>query len=132
MNDFTIIRRSLAARKLSTIFTSLSVAVAVALMLVLLMMRDSGRAAFERGSGNMHLLLSADSDPLTAILNSVFLAAPPRRPIEHAKFEQLATRAPWEFFIPTQIGDSYQGLPVFATRASFLQSSSPIRSSHGN
>jgi len=125
MNDFTIIRRSLAARKLSTIFTSLSVAVAVALMLVLLMMRDSGRAAFERGSGNMHLLLSADSDPLTAILNSVFLAAPPRRPIEHAKFEQLATRAPWEFFIPTQIGDSYQGLPVFATTGEFFTKFKP-------
>jgi len=125
MNDFTIIRRSLAARKLSTIFTSLSVAVAVALMLVLLMMRDSGRAAFERGSGNMHLLLSADSDPLTAILNSVFLAAPPRRPIEHAKFEQLAMRAPWEFFIPTQIGDSYQGLPVFATTGEFFTKFKP-------
>lgn len=125
MNDFTIIRRSLAARKLSTVFTSLSVAVAVALMLVLFMMRDSGRAAFERGSGNMHMLLSADSDPLTAILNSVFLAAPPRRPLEHAKFEQLAAKAPWEYFIPTQIGDSYRGLPVFATTGDFFTKFKP-------
>lgn len=124
MNDFTIIRRSLSARRLSTVFTSLSVAVAVALMLLLLMMRDSGRAAFERGTGNMHLLVSADSDPLTAILNSVFLAAPPRRPIEHAKFEQLA-RGPWEWFIPTQIGDSYQGLPVFATTPEFFTKFKP-------
>lgn len=125
MNDFTIIRRSLAARKLSTVFTSLSVAVAVALMLVLFMMRESGRAAFERGSGNMHMLVSADSDPLTAILNSVFLAAPPRRPVEHAKFEQLAGRAPWDYFIPTQIGDSYQGLPVFATTPEFFTKFKP-------
>ncbi len=125
MTDFTIIRRSLAARRLSTVFTSLSVAIAVALMLVLLMMRDSGRAAFERGSGNMHMLLSADSDPLTAILNSVFLAAPPRRPIEHAKFEQMAAKAPWEYFIPTQIGDSYQGLPVFATTEEFFTKFKP-------
>jgi putative ABC transport system permease protein len=124
MNDFTIIRRSLGARKLSTVFTSLSVAVAVALMLVLFMMRDSGRAAFDRGTGNMHLLLSADSDPLTAILNSVFLAAPPRRPIEHPKFEQLSN-GPWEWFIPTQIGDSYQGLPVFATTADFFTKFKP-------
>lgn len=125
MNDFTIIRRSLGARKLSTIFTSLSVAVAVALMLVLFMMRDSGRAAFERGSGNMHLLISADSDPLTGILNSVFLAAPPRRYVDHAKFEQLSSRAPWEYFIPTQIGDSYRGLPVFATTPDFFTKFKP-------
>lgn len=125
MNDFTIIRRSLGARRLSTVFTSLSVAVAVALMLVLSMMRESGKAAFERGSGNMHLLVSADGDPLTAILNSVFLAAPPRRAVEHAKFEQLAGRAPWDFFIPTQIGDSYQGLPVFATTPDFFTKFKP-------
>lgn len=124
MNDFTILRRSLGARKLSTVFTSLSVAVAVALMLLLFMMRDSGRAAFDRGTGNMHLLISADSDPLTAILNSVFLAAPPRRPIDHQKFEKLAN-GPWEWFIPTQIGDSYQGLPVVATTADFFTKFKP-------
>ncbi|MBX3390140.1 MAG: ABC transporter permease [Phycisphaeraceae bacterium] len=124
MNDFTIIRRSLGARALSTVFTSLSVAVAVALMLVLFMMRESGRAAFERGSGNMHLLISADSDPLTAILNSVFLAAPPRRYLDHAKVEQLSSPL-WEYFIPTQIGDSYQGLPVFATTRDFFDKFKP-------
>jgi putative ABC transport system permease protein len=115
MNDFTIIRRSLTARTLSTVFTTLSVAVAVGLMLVLLMMRDSGRKAFERGSGNMHLLVSAESDPLTSILNSVFYANPPRRPIEWPKFQQLQRVAPWEFFIPVQMGDSYRGLPVIAS-----------------
>ncbi|MBN8598588.1 MAG: FtsX-like permease family protein [Planctomycetes bacterium] len=125
MNDATIIRRSLSARKLSTVFTSLSVAVAVALMLVLLMMRESGRAAFERGSGNMHMLLSGDSDPLTGILNSVYLAAPPRRALEHAKVEELAAKPFWAFFIPTQIGDSYRGLPVFATTGDFFSRFQP-------
>lgn len=125
MNDFTIIRRSLSARKLSTVFTSLSVAVAVALMLVLLMMRESGRAAFERGSGNMHMLLSADGDPLTGILNSVFLAAPPRRAIEHKRFTELADKPFWSFFIPTQVGDSYRGLPVFATTRDFFDKFQP-------
>jgi len=125
VNDFTIIRRSLSARKLSTVLTSLSVAVAVALMLVLLMMRESGRAAFERGSGNMHMLVSLDSDPLTGILNSVYLAAPPRRAIEHAKFQDLASKPFWAYFIPTQIGDSYRGLPVFATTEEFFTKFQP-------
>lgn len=125
MNDFTIIRRSLTARTLSTVFTTLSVAVAVGLMLVLLMMRDSGRKAFERGSGNMHLLVSAESDPLTSILNSVFYANPPRRPIEWPKFQQLQRVAPWEYFIPVQMGDSYRGLPVIASTAEIFSKFKP-------
>ena len=89
LTDFTIIRRSMSSRLFSTITTVLTVAVAVGLMLVLLSMRHSGRKAFERGSGNMHLLVSADSNALTAILNGVFYANPPQRPITWSKYNEL-------------------------------------------
>lgn len=127
MTDFTIIRRSLLARLFSTVTTIVSVAVAVALMLVLLSMKDSGQQAFERGSGNMHLLVSGDSSPLTSVLNGIFYANPPSRKIPWARFQEIAadpriTGDPANpalspgFAIPNQQGDSYRGAyPTVAT-----------------
>jgi putative ABC transport system permease protein len=119
MTDLTIIRRSMSARLFSTVTTAATVAVAVALMLTLLSMRDSGRRAFERGTGNMHLLISRDSSPLVSVLNAIFYADPPARPIDQAKFTQLRA-LPHSFLIPTQQGDSYLGRPVMATTPEFF------------
>lgn len=126
LTDWTIIRRSLTSRWFSTITTCITVGVAVGLLLVLLMMRESGRKAFSRGSGDMHLLISADASPLVSILNGVFYANAPRRPITWAKYEQLGGSAPWQYLIPIQLGDSYQGsIPVLATTVDFFQKFKP-------
>ena len=120
ITDFTIIRRSMKARLFSTVTTVAMVAISVALLLVLLSMRDAGRQAFARGSGNMDLLISRDASPLVAVLNGVFYANAPRNPIEWEKYEQIAQSHPWEFAIPVQQGDSYLGLPVLATVREFF------------
>ncbi len=130
MTDFVIIRRSMQARLFSTVVTVLMVAVSVALLLVLLTMRDSGRKAFERGSGDMHFLVSADASPLVAVLNGVFYANAPQRPIMWSKYETLKASLPLEtggqenlapgYAIPTQQGDSFMGLPVLATTPEFF------------
>jgi putative ABC transport system permease protein len=125
MTDFTIISRSLSTRRFSTVVTIITVGVAVALMLVLLSMRDAGRQAFERGSGNMHLLVSGDSSPLAAVLNGVFYANAPARPLTMAQYQKLADDPRVDFAVPTQIGDSYQGLPVVATTAEFFTKFQP-------
>ncbi|GMV26064.1 MAG: hypothetical protein AMXMBFR58_20950 [Phycisphaerae bacterium] len=126
LTDWTIIRRSLTSRLFSTVTTSITVAVAVGLLLVLLMMRESGRRAFSRGSGDMHLLVSADASPLVSVLNGIFYANAPRRPITWGKYEQLAGSAPWDYFVPTQMGDSYQGsVPVLATTPEFFTKFKP-------
>lgn len=126
MTDWTIIRRSLTARLFSTVTTVITVAVAVALLLTLLMMREAGRRAFDRGSGNMHLLVSRDASPLVGVLNGIFYAGSPRRPIEWARYEQLTKSAPFEFAIPTQIGDSFRGNPVLATTPEFFTKFQPV------
>lgn len=119
MNDLTIVGRSLRVRMFSTVTTTLTVGVAVALMLTLLMMKDSGRKSFDRGSGNMHLVVSTDASPLTTLLNNVYYAGMVRRPIPYKQFEQLRDRyAPAGangYAIPIAVGDSYRGLPVVAT-----------------
>lgn len=125
LTDFAIVRRSLRSRLFSTCVTALTVAVAVALMLVLLSLRDAGRQAFTRGSGNMHLLVSRDSSPLVSILNGIYYANAPRAPIPWDKYEQLASSFPLEFAIPTQLGDSYRGFPVLATTPEFFSAFQP-------
>lgn len=125
LTDFTIIRRSMTARLFSTVTTIITVAVAVALMLVLLSMRDAGERAFERGSGNMHLLVSRDSSPMVSVLNGVFYANAPARPIAWAEYEKLIEPLPLEFAVPVQLGDSYRGLPVLATNREFFTKFKP-------
>ncbi|MDX2114828.1 MAG: FtsX-like permease family protein [Planctomycetota bacterium] len=125
LTDMTIIRRSMTARLFSTLTTILTVAVAVALMLVLLTMRDAGEKAFERGSGNMHILVSRDSSPMVSVLNGVFYANAPARPIAWREYEKLAAELPLEFAIPIQLGDSYRGLPVLATTPEFFSQFKP-------
>jgi putative ABC transport system permease protein len=120
MNDFTILRRSLAARSFSTTVTIITVAVAVALMLVLLTLRESGKRAFERGVGDMHMLVTAEASPLASVLNSVFYASPPRNYLPWERYEQLLTQAPWAYTVPVQMGDSYRGFPVVASNAAFF------------
>lgn len=125
MSDMTIVRRSLFGRPLATITTLITVAVAVALLLVLLSLRDAANRAFERGGGNMHLLISRDASPMVAVLNGIFYAGAPRAAIEWAKYEQIAQSHPWEFAIPTVLGDSYRGLPVMGTTTEFFTKFEP-------
>lgn len=130
LTDLSIVLRSLTSRLFSTTITVATVAVAVALMLVLLTMREAGRRAFDRGSGDMHLYLSADSSPLVSVLNGVFYANPPARAIPYARYQSLRATLPVDapegsglepgYAIPTQIGDSYRGLPVVATTPEFF------------
>ena len=125
MTDWTIIRRSMTSRLFSTVTTVITVAIAVGLMLTLLSMRDSGRRAFERGSGNMHMLISNDSSPLVSVLNGIFYANAPARAITPARFAEIANSFPAEYAIPTQPGDRYMGLPVLATTREFFTKFSP-------
>jgi putative ABC transport system permease protein len=125
MSERAIVARSLAARRFSTVITVLTVAVAVALMLVLLSMRHAGRRAFDRGAGNMHLLVSADSSPLVSVLNSVFYARAPARPVAWTQYLRLRQDPRLAYVIPTQQGDSYRGFPVCATTPEFFEKFSP-------
>jgi putative ABC transport system permease protein len=131
VSDFTIILRSLRARLFSTVVTVLTVAVAVALILVLLTMRDSGKRAFERGAGDMHLMVAGDESPLVAILNSVFYTNPPRRPITWERYSRLTSQAPWAYTVPTAIGDSFRGYPVVATSRDMFDKFRPVLNAQG-
>jgi putative ABC transport system permease protein len=120
VNDFTIIRRSLTSRGFSTAVTIALVAVAVGLMVLLLSLRRSGQRAFERGAGDMHMLVSRDASPLVSVLNGIFHASPPRNPITWAKYREIAEGFPLDYAVPVQQGDSFRGHPVVATDPTFF------------
>lgn len=125
MTDFTIILRSLRLRLFSTITTALTVAVAICLLLVLLSLRDASRKAFDRGSGNMHLLVSADSSPMGSVLNAIFYANPPARALKWAACQELLKAYPVDYQIPIQQGDTYRSFPVVATTPGFFTQFKP-------
>ena len=125
LTDGQIVMRSLRARPLSTWITIGMVATSVALLLVLLGMRTAARGAFDRGSGNVHLLVSADPSPLVAVLNGIFYANAPSKPIAWAKFQQIRNGFPYQWAIPTQQGDSYRGFPTMATGTDFFSKFEP-------
>ena len=126
MTDMTIIGRSMTGRMFSTVTTIITVSIAVALMLVLISMEGSGRKAFERGSGNMDLLVSRDTDPMVAVLNGVFYANAPQNFLAWPEYERIAMNPLVEFAVPTQLGDSYKGRPVLATDAAFFTDFEPV------
>ncbi len=125
LTDWAIVRRSMSGRRFSTGVTVASVAVAVALMTMLLSMKASGRAAFERGTGNAQMLITRESGPLTSVLNNMFYADAPGADIPWADFERLRESYPFAWAIPTAFGDSYRGMPVMATTTEFFTKFQP-------
>jgi len=126
ISDMTIVLRSLRTRALATSVATALVAIAVALLLVLLSLREAASQAFRRGTGNIHLLVSADASPLVAVLNGLFYANAPANPIAWAKFKEIEGSFPWQWCIPTQLGDSFRGQPVMATTAEFFTDFEPV------
>jgi len=129
MSDMTIVLRSLRTRALATGVATGLVAIAVALLLVLLSLREAASQAFRRGTGNIHLLVSADASPLVAVLNGLFYANAPANPISWVKFKEIEDGFPWQWCIPTQLGDSYFGSPVMATSPEFFTDFEPVAGS---
>lgn len=126
MNEFRFLLRSLESRRFSTLVTVLTVAVAVGLMLTLLSMREAGRQAFRRGSGNIDLFVSADPGPLVAVMNGLFYAAAPSSPIPFSRFEEIRDSFPWAWAVPMQQGDNYRGYPAVATTPQFFTAYEPV------
>jgi putative ABC transport system permease protein len=125
MTDLAIVRRSLISRWFATATTILTVGIAVGLLLVLIALRSAGEQAFSRGTGNMHLIVSADSSPLNSVLNTVFYAGAPSRKIPFARYEALAKDGRVEWALPVVQGDNYKGFPTVATAPDYFEKFKP-------
>lgn len=146
MSDMTIVTRSLRVRLLSTVITVLSVACAAGLLIVLLSLRHQGQAAFSRGTGNAHVLVSAEPSGLVSVLNTMFYAQAPKAALDWKQIKALGldeqTRAKKDgggaggeevvpsdrrlaFSVPVQMGDSFRGFKTVATTGRFFSAFQP-------
>lgn len=121
MTDMSLVTRSLRAHRLSTIVTALMVAIGVALLMVLLTVRDSASRAFLRGTGNMHLLVSAQESRLESVLNSVFHSGVPQRVVTWDKFQAVASLPPVDWALATVQGDNYRGYATMGVQPPFFE-----------
>ena len=106
LSDLGIVVRSLRTRTFSTATTALTVGVAVALLLTLLSLRAAGQRAFDRGSGNAHLLVSADASPIASVLNALFYANAPQRALARAWPARAARASQLETVVRGACGDA--------------------------
>lgn len=120
LTDFAIVRRSLSARLFSTCVTAVLIAVSVGLVLVLLTTRRHAQQAFERGPGNMNILVSATPSPMGAVLESVFYSGLPQNKIEFDKWNSLTGHPLVDWAFPVLHGDNVQGFPTLATVREFF------------
>lgn len=143
MSDMTIVTRSLRVRLLSTVITVLSVACAAGLLIVLLSLRHQGQSAFSRGTGNAHVLVSAEPSGLVSVLNTMFYAQAPKAALDWKQIRALGldeqTRAKKDgsgeevvpsdrrlaFSVPVQMGDSFRGFKTVATTGRFFGAFQP-------
>ncbi len=121
MTDLKIIGRSLRSRQFATVLTCATVGIAVALILVLLVTRDAARSAFERGTGNMHVLVSRDSSRMGSVLNSVFYAGIPQSVVTHAEWTAVSAHPLVDWALLTVQGDNYRGWPTMGVEARFFR-----------
>jgi len=126
MHDRTIVLSSMSGRLFSTITTIVTVAIAVGLMTLILSMRSAVNDAFARGTGNVQMLISHESSPLVSVLSTMFYTESPSTPIMWSEFEELNGRYPFAWTVPTQLGDSYRGLPVVATTQNYFTDFMPV------
>ncbi|MCA9303137.1 MAG: ABC transporter permease [Phycisphaerales bacterium] len=130
MHDRTIVLRSMSGRLFSTTTTIVTVAIAVGLMTLILSMRSAVSDAFARGTGNAQMLISHESSPLLSVLSTMFYTESPSTPIMWAEYEELRGRYPFAWTVPTQLGDSFRGLPVVATTQNYLTDFMPVDGTH--
>lgn len=126
MSDLRIVLRSLRIRLVSTSVSIALVAISVGVLLTLLSLREAGRESFRRGLGNSHLLISAEESPLSTVLNSLFYVNPPRNALPMSVVDEISSMFPWAWAIPTQLGDSYAGLPVLAVGEGYFEHVEPV------
>lgn len=120
-----VVLGSLLSRRFQTATTTLTVAIAVGLLLTILSMRDATKQTLERGSGNMHLVVSAEPSALVSVLNSVFHAGAPSRAMTWLSVQQLQRDPRVAYALPIQQGDSFEDFPVTAVQPEFFERFSP-------
>jgi len=127
MTLFTIVRKNLTKRSLSTSLTILSVAVGVGLVLAVITIQQQTEDAYRQTSAGFDLILAAKGSAMQTTLNTMYHLETSTGVIPYALY-QAALRDPRvEYAYPLYVGDSYRGIRVVGTSEAFLRFGEPIK-----
>jgi putative ABC transport system permease protein len=127
MTIFTIVRKNLTKRSLSTSLTILSVAVGVGLVLAVTTIQQQTEDAYRQTSAGFDLILAAKGSAMQTTLNTMYHLETSTGVIPYALYEAALRDPRVEYAYPLYVGDSYRGIRVVGTSESFLRFGEPIK-----
>ncbi len=115
MSLWTIVRKNIAQRKLSSALTSASVALGVAVVVAVLAIKEESREGFRQGAFGYDLVVGVKGSPLQLVLNTVYhLDAPPEN-IPFGIYEKLKADRRVRLAVPVAVGDFFEGHRLVGT-----------------
>lgn len=127
MTLFTIVRKNLTKRGLSTSLTILSVAVGVGLVLAVTTIQKQTEDAYRQTSAGFDLILAAKGSAMQTTLNTMYHLETSTGVIPYELYEAALRDPRVEYAYPMYVGDSYRGIRVVGTSESFLRFGEPIK-----
>jgi putative ABC transport system permease protein len=121
MSLWTIVRRSLAQRRLSSILTAASIALGVAVTVAVLALKAQAREGFRQSAVGHDLVVGAKGSRLQLVLNTVFHLDRSPGNIPRALAGKLAVDRRVKSAVPLSLGDVHQGHRVVATTNAFFE-----------
>lgn len=127
MTLFTIVRKNLTKRGLSTGLTVLSVTVGVALVLAVATIQKQTEEAYQQTSVGFDLILAAKGSPMQSTLNTIYHLEQSTGVVPYALYEAALADPRVEQVYPVYVGDSYRGIRVIGTSGAFLRFGEPVK-----
>jgi putative ABC transport system permease protein len=110
----------LAARPLLTALHVAMLAIGVGTMVMLLLFTAQTETRLQRDAGPVDLVVGAKCSPLQIILSSLLHADVPTGNVAYLEAKKLAAHPLVASATPLSLGDSYRGMRIVGTDASFL------------
>lgn len=113
--------KSLLARRISFVLTSMMIAVSVFVLLSVETLRQQSKQSFSQTVSGVDLIVGARTGQLNLLLYSVFHIGQPSNNISWQSYQQLASAETVDWTIPMSMGDSHRGYRVVGTTAAFFE-----------
>jgi putative ABC transport system permease protein len=115
MNLFTIVRKNLRQRALSSTLTALSIALGVAVTVAILALKEQGRAGFSQGASGYDLIVGAKGSKLQLVLNTIYHVDDSTGTVPWSLYEKLRTDRRVKLAVPMAVGDYFQNHRLVGT-----------------
>jgi len=120
MRVVELIERNIAARKLSSALTALSVALGVMLVSTILQLKHEMHESYMRPGKGYSLVVGPPGSPLQLVLSAVYHVDSSSGLMPATAYEELARSPAVALAVPLAIGDSFRGYRVVGTTGAFF------------